>query len=468
MQSSNAIFEAAKYTKATTTAQAGTDPIPVSGSGIEADYAVHLLRTLGCNAIQIEGPSSLHPAEAWAKSGAMALTGFADGPPLMCPAPLASCAAGVVRALNAVVPCPSAADGAALLGERAALAGLSRNGSVSPGGACRLIRAADGVLAVNLPRETDWELVPAWLEADCPPDWNSLAQWVAGKSRDHLIARGRILGLAVAPETPPVPRAWYHLCTDDVRGSPPQHAPLVIDLSALWAGPLAAHWLHCTGARVIKVESRTRLDGARRGPAEFFDLLHAGKEECVLDFESERGNLLALLAQADIVIDASRPRALRQLGLDPEAIVNSRPGLVWVSITGYGRVQPEADWIAFGDDAGVAAGLTQIMHEANGASVFCADAVADPLTGLHAALAALVLYRQGRGGVVALALRDVAAHCALFDPPTEGWRARAQAWTAHLEQSGQPVMPPKARRRAGAPPCAPPSHDAQGRARSQC
>jgi len=398
----------------------------------------------------------------------MALTGFAGGPALMCPAPLASCAAGVVRALDAVAPAAFKSDGAALLGERAAVAGLSRNGAISPGGACRLLNAADGVLAVNLPRDADWELLPAWFEGDCSPDWTSLALQVAGKSRSHLIARGRVLGLAVAPEAPPVPRAWYHLNTDDLPGSPPEHAPLVIDLSALWAGPLAAHLLLCTGARVIKVESRKRLDGARRGPPGFFDLLHAGKEECVLDFDTEREQLLALLAAADIVIDASRPRALRQLGLNPEEIVKNRPGLVWVNITGYGRTGPQADWIAFGDDAATAAGLTHIMHEACGASVFCADAVADPLTGLHAALAALVLYRQGRGGLVALALSDVAAHCALFDPPTEGWRARAQAWTAHLERSGQPVMPPKAQARERAHPRASPSNDARGRARPQC
>jgi len=385
----------------------------------------------------------------------MALTGLADGPPLMSPAPLASCAAGVARALEALAPGALAIDGAMLLGERAALARFSRNGAISPGGACRLLAARDGMLAVNLPRETDWELLPAWLELDCPADWGALAERVAMKSRDDLVARGRLLGLAIAPDVPPKSRTWYDLYTQGSRRAPPNRAPLVIDLSALWAGPLAAHLLLRAGARVIKVESRRRIDGAREGPAAFFNRLHAGKEDRILDFDAEAGDLRALIAQADIVVEASRPRALKQFGLDPQALVESLPGMVWISITGYGRAQPQADWIAFGDDAAVAAGLSHVLREAHGESLFCADAIADPLTGLHAALAALAFYRQGRGGLISLALRNVAAHCALFCPPAEGWRARAQNWAAHLEQCGKPF--------GGSMGASKPAHSTSGR-----
>jgi hypothetical protein len=400
---------------------------------------------LGYDVIPIEGAPSKHPAEAWAASGAMALTGFADGPALMCPAPLASCAAGAVRAIEALTPGDFGIDGSALLGERAALMGFSRNGAISPGGACHLLRANDGRLTVNLSRETDWELLPAWLEEDCSPDWDALEARIASRPRDDLVARGRLLGLAVAPETPPLPRSWYRVCTDGSRCSPPDKSPLVLDLSALWAGPLATHLLHRVGARVIKLESGTRPDGARQGSPAFFELLNAGKEVRILDFDSGRSELLALIETADIVVEASRPRALRQLGIDADKVLEARPRLVWVSITGYGRAEPEANWIAFGDDAAVAAGLSYVMQEAHGASMFCGDAVADPLTGLHAALAALAFYRQGRGGLIELALKDVVAHCALFSPPHDGWRARTAAWTAYLSKSGQPVMPPRAR-----------------------
>ena len=375
----------------------------------------------------------------------MALTGFADGPPLICPAPLASCAAGVALALEAIAPGAfTALDAAALLGERAAIAGLRRNGAIAPGGACRLLQAEEGALAVNLARDEDWALLPAWLETDIAPDWDTLGAHLATRASRDLIERARLLGLAVAPEQAPQARAWFAV-QDGARRAPPAHPPLVVDLSSLWAGPLASHLLQQAGAHVIKVESVTRPDGARRGPPTFFDLFNAGKEPVTLDFTQERDALRALIESADIVIEASRPRALRQLDINADALIKGRPGLVWISITGYGRLEPEADWIAFGDDAGIAAGLSHIMREADGRSVFCADAVADPLTGLHAALAALAAYRMGRGGLFSIALRDVAAHCALFNPPAEGWKARAADWAAHLAAQGIEASPPRAR-----------------------
>lgn len=421
-----------------------TDHIVIEGRGLEADYAAHLIDSLGLASVRLGGTDGPHPAEAWAASGAMALTGFAAGPPLMCPAPLASCAAGAARALNALVRGDLDIDGAALLGARAAFSYLRRHGAIAPGGKCRLLTARDGMFALNLAREDDWELLPAWLEQDCAHDWEAVAALVAVKAKDDLVARGRLLGLAIAPDEPPSARDWFHLHTEGEGRLPSEAAPRVIDLSALWAGPLAAQLLRRAGARVIKVESPARPDGARRGNPQFFASLNAGKEELSLDFVRDRDELRTLIQTADIVIDGSRPRALQQLGFVAEEFVHARPGLVWVSITGYGRDEPEADWIAFGDDAGVAAGLSHIMREAHGSSLFCADAVADPLTGLHAALAALAFHRQGRGGLVSLALRDVVAHCALFHPPSDGWRARAEAWSAHLAARGLCAAPPRA------------------------
>src|SRR5450432_3620021 len=118
----------------------------------------------------------VHPALRWAQSGAMALTGHAPDPQ-MCPVPLGSYADGIIAALHSVRPSSAIAaiDGACLLGERAALAGYTRAGDVSPGGSCRLLQCADGWLAVNLARASDWELLPAWLEGGDITGWDGVA-----------------------------------------------------------------------------------------------------------------------------------------------------------------------------------------------------------------------------------------------------------------------------------------------------
>ena len=85
------------------------------------------------------------------------------------------------------------------------------------------------------------------------------------------------------------------------------------------------------------------------------------------------------------MIEASRPRALEQLGIVANELLMSGPS-VWISITGYGRAAPGRDWVAFGDDAAAAGGL--VVWDDDG-PCFCADAIADPLSGLTAAAAAL-------------------------------------------------------------------------------
>ena len=352
-------------------------------------------------------------AQLWAASGAQSLTGEKGGDPLPCPAPLAGCAQGAWLALAA------ATNGALdpgfpayqLLGERAALLRLECQGAISPGGACRLLDCADGQLALNLPRDSDWELVPAWLEQD-PHDWDAIAHALRTRRLQPLVERARVLGLAAAPSQPPQPRAhWYTAQRLCAQAGSPQHPPLVIDLSALWAGPLCAQLLGQLGARVIKVESYARPDGARGGPPDFFNLLNAHKHSVALDLRDEpgRAQLHALLQRADIVIESSRPRALEQMGI--RAADSVRPGQVWLSITGYGRAAPMREWIAYGDDAGVAAGLSWLLRAAHGCNLFCADAIADPLTGLHAALLAWVAWSQGGGVLLDVSLQGVLQRC---------------------------------------------------------
>ncbi|MFP3899382.1 MAG: CoA transferase [Acidimicrobiia bacterium] len=369
---------------------------------------------------------------AWAASGAMWLTGRPDSMPLGPPAGLVDklgAIGDVVTRRTAALGTPTTLDPLALLGERAALAGLCRGGSTSCGGATRLLPTSDGWVAVTLARPDDVELIPAWLQVDEPGRvdyWPTVTAAVAGRPADELTERARLLGLPVAdlPGTARSPtRAAPPLAPLPVRArsvaSAASPAPatsstaglLVVDLSALWAGPLCGGLLAEAGADVVKVESTSRPDGARHGPARFFDVLNAGKRAVALDLRSREGarRLHELLARADVVIEASRPRALAQLGIDPESLLGRGGPRVWVSITGYGRTGPGADRVAFGDDAAVAGGLA--CWDARG-PCFCADAVADPVAGLVAAAAVLEALAAGGRWFLDVAMAEAAAHLA--------------------------------------------------------
>jgi crotonobetainyl-CoA:carnitine CoA-transferase CaiB-like acyl-CoA transferase len=96
------------------------------------------------------------------------------------------------------------------------------------------------------------------------------------------------------------------------------------------------------------------------------------------------------------------------MDIDARAVVHSGPRL-WVSITGHGRSPEFAHRIGYGDDAAAAGGLVG-WH--SGEPRFLADAIADPLAGLHAAAAIVQLIEQGGRWMVDVSLARVAASLA--------------------------------------------------------
>jgi crotonobetainyl-CoA:carnitine CoA-transferase CaiB-like acyl-CoA transferase len=435
--------------------------IRIDGSGPAREYAAHLLASLGAESVRGEGPEDLPDACAWARSGAMWLTGEPDGPPRLAPGPLASCARGAIEALGALQGSRPALprDPEALLGERAADFGYTRRGRIAPSGSCRLLRSADGWIALNLARDDDRASLPAWLECDVPAasedPWDVATRGVLQRSTAELLERAAWLGLPAAAAAPPpaVTPPWLRWSSLGERrrdGEPPR-SPLVVDFSSLWAGPLATHLLHACGWHVWKVESATRPDGARFGPIRFFDRLNRCKSHARLDLRlpRHRGLLFQLARRADCLVESSRPRALAQLGLDPRAWLAERRGRSWLSITGYGRDDPAPGRVAFGDDAAVAAGLAHATGGADG-PLFCGDAIADPLAGLHAALALAASQQAGGGHLIDVSLHDVTAHAAGFVPARrEPARVLADGDGFVVECAGrrEPVARPRASRR---------------------
>ena len=384
--------------------------------GLACRYAGQLLKDLGVAAPSMREQAPTPDPQRWQRSGLAALTGEPEAAVTHCPVPIASLADGALGALRLLAGRDILPDytGAGLLTVRAALSGLARQGATSAGGSCRILPCNDGHLAVNLPRDSDWASVEAWLQTPVASEWSAVAETLEGMSNQELIERARLLGLAVADAKPAPPgdTAWFELCHTVQAVSPQERAPRVIDLSSLWAGPLCSLLLAACGADVVKVESTQRPDGARLGEKAFFEFLNSEKAEqhLPLHIPAGREQLLELIRSADIVIEASRPRALRQMGISAEQLLESVPGLTWISITGYGRREPQANWIAYGDDAGVAAGLSAALYDTTGHWMFCGDAIADPFTGMHAARAALAAFKSGGGRLLSLSLVETLRH----------------------------------------------------------
>ncbi|MCF8534483.1 MAG: CoA transferase [Reyranella sp.] len=397
-------------------------------------YARRLLDDLG--RVAVPAGEADHPALSWVCSGLAELTGYRGGAPLVAPIGLSAAADGALAALSALAGQDrpfGTLTGATLLGERGRIAEFTRQGSISPGGGCRLLPTQDGMLAVSLVRPSDWELMPAWTGEDIG-DWKGLTPVLRKRPTAEWLEQGRLLGLALADaDLRAAPSEAWHETIVQRPGHPARRrGPRVVDLSALWAGPLCADLLGRLGGSVIKVESQGRPDGARTGAPDFYGRLNGGKSSVALDFTdtADRAVLLNLIQSADIVVEGSRPRALRQLGIHADEIVASSPGVTWISITGHGRSTPGGDWTGFGDDAAVAAGLSRLMRDAHGEWLFCGDAIADPLTGIHAALLAWNSWQTGGSALHSISLKGVVASVIARDSLKDAstLRSRTARW----------------------------------------
>ena len=330
----------------------------------------------------------------------------------------------------------AALDGLTIVGERGSARDFEIRGRQSTGvGGSRLLPTRDGSwFALTIMREDDRAYLPALFGKegmDTASD-EEIAAEIARHDSADLLAAGRALGLPVAcaDEVPPSAPSEV-LARGQRRERPAGHRPLVVDLSAIWAGPLAGHLLWLAGAEVIKVESRKRPDMIRSSDPQTFEIVNQGKDCIAVDLTDadERDRLLALIRRADIVIEASRPRALRHLGIDAEALVREVPGLVWLSITGHGARGDAANWVGVGNDCAVAGGTARALAQATGEIGYVGDALADPLTGITTALEGWRAYAAGNAIRIGFAMSAITARALAderaFDPAALDGELRA-------------------------------------------
>lgn len=199
------------------------------------------------------------------------------------------------------------------------------------------------------------------------------------------------------------------------NGAGPLAGIRVLDLSMGWSGPLAGRHFADLGAEVIKIEGCAHIDWWRGWNAleagdpppyetkSNFNAINRNKRGITLDLRSTRGReiLIALAADADLLIENYAPGVLNGMGLSAAALGAVNPRLSYISMGAFGSAGPWSGFRAYGSTTEQAAGMPFLHGEAAWAPTMQHTAYGDPIAGIYAATASLIaLYgRQNTGGV---------------------------------------------------------------------
>jgi itaconate CoA-transferase len=191
----------------------------------------------------------------------------------------------------------------------------------------------------------------------------------------------------------------------------------VISIEQAVAAPFATRQLADLGARVIKVERPGPGDFARdydetvRGMSSHFVWLNRSKESIALDLKTDAGRqvMQALVATADVFVQNLAPGAAERLGLGAAQLRAKHPGLIHVSISGYGTGGPYSAKKAYDLLVQCEAGLVSVTGSADEPSKV-GISVADIAAGMYAytgVLTALLRRSQtGEGATVEISMLE--------------------------------------------------------------
>lgn len=171
----------------------------------------------------------------------------------------------------------------------------------------------------------------------------------------------------------------------------------VVDLTTSVAGPYAALMLGDMGAEVIKVERHGGDDARAWGPpflhgeSLWFLSVNRNKQSVRLDYSQPEGLqvLRDIVQKADVLVVNVPDRVAKKLGIDYAAMKALNPGLVYVSITGFGVGGERADWPCYDLIAEGYSGVMDLTGEISGDAQKVGTPAADMLAGQDAAFAAL-------------------------------------------------------------------------------
>jgi len=201
----------------------------------------------------------------------------------------------------------------------------------------------------------------------------------------------------------------------------------VVELARILAGPWIGQVLADLGAEVIKVEApegddtrrwgppfveRLRPDGTFETVAAYFHAANRGKTSVICDFSNidDLARLKRLIAGADVVIENFKLGGLKKFGLDYESLAADNPGLIYVSVTGFGQTGPRAAQPGYDFLVQGMCGIMDLTGPKDGEPQKVGVAWIDVFTGLYGVIgvqAALAeRARSGKGQQVDMSLLD--------------------------------------------------------------
>ena len=350
-----------------------------------------------------------------------------------------------------------------------------RLGSLQWNGASDLFPGRDGYLLLTFNREWDTlvELLgqrdmaaelgqPAWRDEDyrrrhVEDIQEVLTFWTCQHDRDELFRLGqdmrfpwapvasiadvlynpqlRARGFFVPASHPltgrgfEAPRPVLHqLCRGGFSDQPASGAPAgmplqgirVLDFTWMLAGPYATRLLADFGAEIIKVQSRQTATGAEDNQTAYFSAWNRNKLGITLNLSRPEARRIAtdLAGKCDVVMENFTPRVLRNWGLDYEQLKKVNPKLVMVSLSGFGRGGPWEGYAALGSTVQALSGLTGLTSYREGRPCGIGFALADHISGLYAALAALSALRRrdATGSGEYIEISELEAACSTLAP----------------------------------------------------
>ncbi len=193
----------------------------------------------------------------------------------------------------------------------------------------------------------------------------------------------------------------------------------VLDLSRVLAGPWCAQTLADLGADVWKVEEPKRGDDTRGwmppeidGESTYYMAANRSKRSIAIDLKHPDGQRIVreMAAKVDVLVENYKKGTLERFGLGYADLAALNPGLVYCSISGYGRTGPRADEPGYDFAIQAESGLMSITGEPEGAPMKHGMAITDLVTGMNAAQAVLAALlaraRTGKGQLIDMALLD--------------------------------------------------------------